>query len=547
MPHLKSLYPPIPYVKISNYYEWLVTLDSVKNLPDFTLYIDGLTGERRQLGEVFDRVALCATALSAPPAEGGMGITETPDEVVGLFSENTMEYPTAVYSLLKIAVPFALLPAYLTVSELAALITLSDLTRLFISPNLQDTALKAAKQADFPLDRIYVVQGHIQGFQSLNDFIEVAPIMVSHKNLYYSAMQVLVCVAELYKTGKIPSLAHTPEGVSVGVAFQPFYHASGLHFSIMRNLVMPTTSVIVPNWDVDRMLEAVEKYRATHLVMIPSMTHRMIFSPRFKDMDFSSVMWFITAAAHLAFDHRKAVLERLSQTPDITNIYGLTECTVSALQLPLPGLFVGRFSDTVLSTMTGILLPGMEARILRDDGSEADFDEPGELLLRGGNVTMGYKKNEEASAKTFLEDGWFRTGDRFTVSKGGAFFYSDRLEDMLIVSGLPVSPSEIEHVLWLQPDKLFVDVAVAGVPGDRCSDEKVPRAWIVLSDVGRQRGSTAVVSILDEWARSQMGGDKTLQGGIEVVEQLAESAGGKVSRRLLQAKYMQALEGSSET
>ena len=62
----------------------------------------------------------------------------------------------------------------------------------------------------------------------------------------------------------------------------------------------------------------------------------------------------------------------------------------------------------------------MEARILRDDGSEAAWNEPGHLYLKGANVAMGYWKNSKATQETFI-DGWLRTGDMFHVDKDGNF------------------------------------------------------------------------------------------------------------------------------
>jgi len=78
----------------------------------------------------------------------------------------------------------------------------------------------------------------------------------------------------------------------------------------------------------------------------------------------------------------------------------------------------GRGKDNIRAT--GFLLPGMEARIVRDDGSEADWDEVGELWLRGENVVPGYWNNPEANATTFV-DGWLRTGDKFRVDKDQYF------------------------------------------------------------------------------------------------------------------------------
>lgn len=62
----------------------------------------------------------------------------------------------------------------------------------------------------------------------------------------------------------------------------------------------------------------------------------------------------------------------------------------------------------------------MEARIVRDDGSEANFNEVGELWLRSPNVSPGYWNNEKANKETFV-DGWLRTGDKFSVNEEGYF------------------------------------------------------------------------------------------------------------------------------
>ncbi len=85
----------------------------------------------------------------------------------------------------------------------------------------------------------------------------------------------------------------------------------------------------------------------------------------------------------------------------------------------------GGFANPVRA-MTGILLPYVEARIIHDDGSEADYGEVGELLLRGPTIALGYLNNEKASKETFV-DGWLHTGDRFHVDKQGRFLYVPRL------------------------------------------------------------------------------------------------------------------------
>jgi long-subunit acyl-CoA synthetase (AMP-forming) len=70
--------------------------------------------------------------------------------------------------------------------------------------------------------------------------------------------------------------------------------------------------------------------------------------------------------------------------------------------------------------MAGILTPSLEARILREDGSDADYDEIGELVLRGPTIALGYWNNEKATKDTFRE-GWLYTGDRFYIDKQERF------------------------------------------------------------------------------------------------------------------------------
>ena len=94
------------------------------------------------------------------------------------------------------------------------------------------------------------------------------------------------------------------------------------------------------------------------------------------------------------------------------------------------------------------------------------------------------------------------------------------MKDTLKVSGVQVSPSELEVALMAQPDGLIEDVLVAGVSGGRTSDEKVPRAWIVLSRAGKRKGATATIKVLEEWSQQTSAKYKWLRGGFEVVTEV---------------------------
>ncbi|KAG9077944.1 hypothetical protein FS749_010126 [Ceratobasidium sp. UAMH 11750] len=192
----------------------------------------------------------------------------------------------------------------------------------------------------------------------------------------------------------------------------------------------------------------------------------------------------------------------------------------------------------------GVLFPGVEARLCHEappgtpveDLVDITPGEPGELYVRGPNNALGYWRNEKATRETFLPGNWMRTGDQF-VYKDGHLWFQDRVKDTLKVSGVQVSPTEIETVLKGHPNAYLMEACVAGVPGPREDGELVPKAWVVLSAVGHKAGAKKVVADLNKWVQGQLSKPKHLRGGIEVVEFIPKNPTGKVLRRVLQDKH----------
>jgi len=123
----------------------------------------------------------------------------------------------------------------------------------------------------------------------------------------------------------------------------------------------------------------------------------------------------------------------------------------------------------------------------------------------------------------------------------------DREKDTFKISGKQVSPTEIENTVREHPSQLVTDVAVAGVKGERVPGELVPRAWIVLSGAGKQRGVEAVLAVLDEWTRSRLSKHKWLRGGLQVVDEIPRLPTGKILRRKLQDEYARSKRGLSQS
>ncbi|KAF9451833.1 acetyl-CoA synthetase-like protein [Macrolepiota fuliginosa MF-IS2] len=576
MPHLRSLYPdPLPVPDYLNIYETIIGQPQHDEWPDYIVHIDEETGQSRTFKDLRKRINDLASVLGGPVAQGGLGLKAEDGDVVGIMSDNSSDYMVLVIALLKIAVPFTLISCYSTPFELKHALGIAKVKRLFTASHYIPKALPVVEEVGIPRAAVYTMDFQIKAHESLDGFIKKANITniphsgarivpkdtlaflffssgttglpkavkISHGNLLFAYRQAAVLQQHRLAVMKPPTPS-TPDGLPVILAFLPMHHTFGLHLYCIRGFMVPTRFVIFRKWNVAQVLKAVPIYKATQLSMVPSMWYQVVNHPDFEKTDFNSVLGVHSGAAHLPKEIAAKVLRYTPNNTFFSDGYGMSETTVSAIVRPLPGTLNGRLKD-VPNTL-GVLLPGMEARIVREDGSEADFDEVGELWLKGGNIVSGYFDDIQATKTTFV-DGWLRTGDQFRIDRGHYFSFADRAKDTLKVSGSQVSPVEIEEVLRAHPQKLVSDVTVAGVAGSgRTVDEKVPRAWIVLSGNGKKVGAAEVVQELERWHQANLSKYKWLRGGIEVIEEIPKSPTGKTLRRILQDEYERRAKSKSK-
>jgi len=299
----------------------------------------------------------------------------------------------------------------------------------------------------------------------------------------------------------------------------------------------PKTHIIMPRWDLELALNLIPKYRVSTIGGVPSIIHQLVHSPLAAKTDLSSINAISSGAAYLHPKLEEEVKKLLPATAIVFAGYGMSEGTIATTWGPMPG-FPPDIVENVPGSI-GNLLPGMEAMILRPDGTHCLPNEPGELYVKGDNVALGYWNNPEATRQTFIADSWLRTGDHVKANLKGTFWFEDRVKDTLKVSGMQVSPAEIEDVLLDTPGELVTDVAVAGVqaPGARTSDDNSPRAWVVLSAQGRHLGEQQARDALNAWTKTNLSKYKWLRGGIQFVEAIPKSATGKTLRRVLQEQY----------
>ncbi len=183
-------------------------------------------------------------------------------------------------------------------------------------------------------------------------------------------------------------------------------------------------------------------------------------------------------------------------------------------------IFLSNRPGDVIYGTSGVPVPGYEVRLVDEHDEAVGDDEVGELLVRGPSSADGYWNRRHKSMATFAGH-WTRTGDKYERTENGRFVYCGRTDDMFKVSGIWVSPFEIEQTLIEHPS--ILEAAVVGRADDK--DLIKPAAYIVL-----KRGADEVdVESLKEFVKAKIGMWKYPRW-VEIVEDLPKTATGKIQR-----------------
>jgi benzoate-CoA ligase len=190
-------------------------------------------------------------------------------------------------------------------------------------------------------------------------------------------------------------------------------------------------------------------------------------------------------------------------------------------------IFLSNRAGQVRPGSSGTPIPGYELRIADENGQEVQDGEIGDLLVKGGSVTVGYWHKLEATRHALFGE-WIRTGDKYYRDAEGVYWYCGRSDDMLKISGQWVSPAEVEGLLFQHPAVL--EAAVVG-----WEDENrllKPKAFVVLKD-----GNTPSPSLAEELQKFVK--ERTLPHKyprwVEFVTDLPKTATGKIQRYKLRA------------
>jgi acyl-CoA synthetase (AMP-forming)/AMP-acid ligase II len=328
--------------------------------------------------------------------------------------------------------------------------------------------------------------------------------MISHANVLAQCLQIALITPATHK--KI-------------LAVLPAFHITGLVHALHLPILLNAEVYMLSSFTMPSMLSTISKYRIAELLLVPPILIRLVRDPIVEEYDLSCVERFSSGAAPLSEEILR-LLEKKFPGTGFKQGYGMTE-SCSCITAHPPEKYAYEHAHKV-----GTICASTEVKIIDEDGNELGVNQPGELLARGPQITMGYLNNETATRNTFDSEGFLHTGDQAMVGEDGMVTITDRIKEMIKVKGIGVAPAELEDLL-LGHAKVE-DVAVLGIQ-DEYSGEK-PKAFVVLK--GGEKGDEVVGREILKYVRERKVRHKWIKE-VEFVDVIPKSASGKILRRIL--------------
>lgn len=310
------------------------------------------------------------------------------------------------------------------------------------------------------------------------------------------------------------------EGESVFLCVVPLFHIMGLITFTYSQIQRGNAVVVMQRFELEKALDAMEKYRVTHLYTAPPVVVAMVKQAAVvRRYDTSSLKEIGSGAAPLAKDVMDECAKVFPQAK-ILQGYGMTE---TGGIISIENTRVGRNR----SGSSGILCPGMESKIIQIESSKPlPPNQLGEIWVRGPNLMQRYFNNKEATDETVDKEGWLHTGDLGYFDEEGRIYVVDRLKELIKYKGYQVAPAELEGLLVTHPQ--IMDAAVIPCPDEEAGE--IPMAFVV-----RKEGSSVAGEEVQSFIAKQVAPFKRIRK-VAFIDAIPKAASGKILRRELRQK-----------
>jgi len=244
----------------------------------------------------------------------------------------------------------------------------------------------------------------------------------------------------------------------VTLATLPLFHVFGMSSVMNAALVGRAMLTMVPRFEPGKVLEVMQRDRATLFGGVPTMFTALLHHPDRERFDISSLKVCVSGGASLPVEVLRGFDAAFGC--HVLEGYGLSETT---------GMATFNTPDRERKPGSiGVPIGGTVIRVVDDDNHDVPRGDPGELAMRGPFVMKGYWNRDDAT-KQVMRDGWFHTGDIAHFDDDGYLFIVDRKKDLIIRGGYNVYPRELEEVMYEHP--AVREAAVVGIPHQSLGEE----------------------------------------------------------------------------
>ncbi|MFE3575661.1 class I adenylate-forming enzyme family protein [Lysinibacillus sp. NPDC059133] len=295
--------------------------------------------------------------------------------------------------------------------------------------------------------------------------------------------------------------------------YMPLFHTGGLNALCIPLLMAGGTVVIGDKFEAENALQAINQYKTTISLFVPTMYQAMITTDYFKKSSFPSMNVFLSGGAPCPYPIHDAFFKK---GLFFKEGYGLTEAGPN-------NFYISREAAYLKKGAVGKSMQFNEVKIMNSAGESCAPNEVGELLVRGKHMFRFYWNNQQETEK-IMHEGWLKTGDLAMVDEDGDFYIVGRSKEMIISGGENVYPQEVEQCILRH--QLVQEVAVIGVADDYWGETVV--AFIVC-----QNQEDSLLEEIKEICSKHLGRYK-IPKKIIVIDELPKTSVGKIDKKALQ-------------
>lgn len=489
-------------------------------------------------GELDQRVNRCANALQA------LGLER--NERVAVVLHNRVEYPELYYGIGRAGLITVPCSYRLTVPELAEILATAEPSMVVIAAAEAEKAVEL-QEALPSVKHVWVLDDDNpsvgQSYEKVLAQASAEPVSSPNGEndtyvIFFTSgttgmpKGAMVSSLNLEANGFNQFVADSSQREDVNLISSPLYHM-GAVFVMTTYTMLGCTQVILPRFDADKWIAAVEKHKVSVSLLIPTMVNTLINYPGIQQADTSSLRRLFYGGGPMP----PAVLKKTMETfphAGFTQGYGLTETLEVTFLTAADHVLNGTPEQMRRMASSGRESVACDVRIVDDNGNDVSTGEVGEIITRGRSNISGYWNNPEETAQAVRGE-WFYTGDLGYLDDQRYLFVVDRKKDMVCSGGVNIFTKEIENVLFTHPAVL--EAAVIATPDDHWGE--IVTACVVLRD-----GQEATEEEIIEHCAASLASYKKPRK-VFFLQELPKNPSGKVLKRELRVSLAPGKQGST--